>query len=91
VTALAEAEGVRPQSMGATIAVLREAGLISGSPDPNDGRQTVLSLTPACLEALKASRTKREDWLFQGIRQRLSPSEQKTLAEAIGLLQRLVE
>src|SRR5690348_15515231 len=53
VTALAQAEGVRPQSMGATVAVLKEAGLVSGAPDPTDGRQTVLSLTPACLDKLR--------------------------------------
>ena len=48
VTALARSEGVRSQSMGATIAVLEAAGLVTGSPDPKDGRQTILSLTPAC-------------------------------------------
>lgn len=48
VTTLAKAEGVRPQSMGATVSVLEAAGLVSGAPDPGDGRQTMLSLTPAC-------------------------------------------
>src|SRR5882672_9778771 len=46
VTTLARAEGVRPQSMGATVSVLEEAGLVSGAPDASDGRQTILSLTP---------------------------------------------
>ena len=36
VTTLARAEGVRPQSMGATVAVLEAAGLVRGSPDPRD-------------------------------------------------------
>ena len=45
VTALARAEGVRPQSMGATVAVLEAQGLVAGAPDPADGRQTLLSLT----------------------------------------------
>src|SRR5690348_16279760 len=63
VTALAQAEGVRPQSMGATISPLREAGLVSGVPDPADGRQTVLSLTPACVEALRVGRAAKDDWL----------------------------
>src|SRR6202162_2824390 len=47
VTALARAEGVRPQSMGATISALEAAGFVSGAPDPADGRQTILSLTTA--------------------------------------------
>ncbi|HEY0339399.1 MAG TPA: MarR family transcriptional regulator, partial [Steroidobacteraceae bacterium] len=50
VTSLARAEGMRPQSMGANIAALEAAGLVSGAPDPNDGRQTILSLTAACRE-----------------------------------------
>src|ERR1700761_9031786 len=39
VTTLARAEGVRPQSMSETLAVLKEAGFVSGAPDPEDGRQ----------------------------------------------------
>src|SRR5262249_4600699 len=75
VSALAEAEGVRPQSMGATVAALRDALLIDGAPDPNDGRQTVLSLSQACRDALTASRAAREDWLFRTIRTKLAPDE----------------
>ena len=48
VTTLARAEGVRPQSMGATVSVLEAAGFVTGSPDPADGRQTILSLTDTC-------------------------------------------
>ncbi len=65
VTSLARAEGVRPQSMGATVSALEAAGLVTGSPDPTDGRQTILSLTPACPEWIKAGRAAREDWLFR--------------------------
>src|SRR5689334_7533984 len=46
VTELAQAEGVRSQSMGATVAALMEAGYVRGAPDPADGRRTLLSLTP---------------------------------------------
>src|SRR5277367_5231656 len=44
VTTLARVEGMRPQSMGAIVSALQAAGLVTGSPDPTDGRQTVLSL-----------------------------------------------
>jgi DNA-binding MarR family transcriptional regulator len=91
VTALARAEGVRPQSMGATVAVLQTAGLVNGSPDPNDGRQTVLSLTAACRELIKTSRAAREDWLFRSIRANLTPAEQKQLATAVELLKRVAD
>jgi DNA-binding MarR family transcriptional regulator len=91
VTVLAKAEGVRPQSMGATVSVLQDAGLVVGAPDPSDGRQTVLSLTESCREMVRANRAMRVDWLFRTIRSNLSHGEQETLATAIGLLRRLVD
>ena len=91
VTTLARAEGVRPQSMGATVAALEEAGLVRGTPDPADGRQTVLSLTAAAVEWIRASRAAREDWLAQAIRSHLSPSEQEELVKAAVLLKRIID
>ncbi len=91
VTTLARAEGVRPQSMGATVSALEAAGFVSGTPDPSDGRQTILSLTAACREWIKASRAAREDWLFRGISTKLSADEQTQLASGVELLKRLVD
>ena len=91
VTTLARAEGVRPQSMGATVSTLEAAGLVTGSPDPTDGRQTILSLTPACQERIRANRAAKEDWLFRAIRNNFAAAEQKDLANAIELLKRLVD
>ena len=91
VTALARAEGVRPQSLGATVAVLEAAGLVSGTPDPADGRQTILSLTAACRERIQAGRAAREDWLFRAIQTKLTAAEQEQLAAGVELLKRLVE
>ncbi len=45
LTALARVENMRSQSMGAIVGPLEEAGFVAGAPDPNDGRQTVLSIT----------------------------------------------
>jgi DNA-binding MarR family transcriptional regulator len=91
VTALARAEGVRSQSMGATIAVLEAAGLVEGSPDPQDGRQTILSLTRACRELIKNGRAARHDWLFRALQTKLTAPEQAQLAAAMKLLNRLVD
>jgi len=91
VTTLARAEGVRPQSMGATISVLEAAGVVSGAPDPTDGRQTILSLTASAREEIRAGRAAREDWLFRVIQTRLASAEQEELAAAVELLKRLVE
>ena len=91
VSALARAEGVRQQSMGATISTLEAAGLVKGSPDPADGRQTILSLTDACREMIRASRAAKEDWLFHAIQTKLSPAEQERLATDIELLKRIAD
>jgi DNA-binding MarR family transcriptional regulator len=91
VTTLARAEGVRPQSMGATIAVLEAAGLVRGAPDPADGRQTILSLTDTCRDMIAAGRAAREDWLSRAIQTKLSVAELEQLATGIELLKRLVD
>jgi DNA-binding MarR family transcriptional regulator len=91
VTALARMAGVRPQSMGATVAGLEALGLIKGAPDARDGRQTILSLTSACRELIRSGRTARHDWLLKTIRTKLTPQEQAQLAAAMSLLHRLVD
>lgn len=91
VTELAELEGMRQQSMGATVASLQTAGLVTGKPHPTDGRRTLLALTPKARAWIKASRAAREDWLLQTIQTRLSSAEQKKLAASVELLKRLVE
>jgi DNA-binding MarR family transcriptional regulator len=91
VTALARMAGVRPQSMGATVAGLEASGLIKGSPDATDGRQTILSLTSACRELIRSGRAARNDWLLKTVRTKLTPQEQAQLAAAMSLLHRLVD
>ena len=91
VTGLAKAEGMRPQSMGAIVASLEAAGHIAGAPDPKDGRQTILSLTPSCLAWIAEARAARQDWLLQAIDKQLTAHEQDELARGIELLTRIVE
>jgi DNA-binding MarR family transcriptional regulator len=47
--------------MGATVSGLEAAQLVRGTPDPTDGRQTVLSLTADCRKMMKAGRAARAD------------------------------
>jgi DNA-binding MarR family transcriptional regulator len=91
VTSLAREEGVRPQSMGATIAALEAAGFISGAPDPNDGRRTILSLTASCRDWITTSRAAREDWLFRTLLSNLTAVEREQLANSLSLLGRLID
>ncbi len=91
LTVLAKAEGVRSQSMGETVAALKAVDLVAGTPDPSDGRQTVLALTPAARQLILASRASREDWLFDRLSRLLSAEEQSQLGDAVALLQRLID
>lgn len=91
VTALALAEGVRQQSMGATVAALEAAGWVAGTPDPDDGRRTILSLTPALRGWVRVGRAAREDWLARAITNTFEPEEQEALAAAALLLKRLAD
>ena len=70
---------------------LEETGLVRGIPDPSDGRQTLMSLTPKCLKWLKDGRVARQDWLTRRISERLSEREQEKLRAALGLLTKLAE
>jgi DNA-binding MarR family transcriptional regulator len=90
-SALARAEGVRPQSMATVVAALEAAGWVSGAPHPTDGRQTLLSLTDACRKWVEEGRAARQDWLTRSLQAHLSPQEQDKLAEAVELLARLVD
>lgn len=91
VSALARVAGIRSQSMGATIAALQAADLVSGSPDPADGRQTLLSLTPACRKWIRDNRTAKRDWLLRAIDGELNARERQDLARAVALLNRVVD
>ncbi len=88
---LARLEGMRPQSMGAVITSLETAGLVRGAPDPEDGRQTLLSLTDSCRQRIREDRAARQDWLQRTIAARLSREEQRQVVAAVELLTRLVD
>ncbi|MFI9381909.1 MarR family winged helix-turn-helix transcriptional regulator [Kutzneria sp. NPDC052558] len=90
VTELARIEGVRSQSMGATVASLEELGLVGREPDPRDGRQSIVSLTGQGVSALGAARAVKQSWLVGVLGERLSVKEQRELGAAIQLLLRLV-
>lgn len=90
VTALARRIGIRSQSAGATVAALAEQGLVTVTPDPNDGRAKVLRATAKADELISRSRTLREDWLAERISASLSPAEQRRLQDAVALIGRLV-
>ncbi|MEV4438872.1 MarR family transcriptional regulator [Streptomyces sp. NPDC049577] len=89
--ALARAERVRPQSMGATLAALEETGLVERSPHPSDRRQAIMSLTGEGRRQLADVRRTREGWIARALAERLDERERAVVVEALGLLSRLTE
>ncbi|WP_394621131.1 MarR family winged helix-turn-helix transcriptional regulator [Lentzea sp. JNUCC 0626] len=88
---LAGAERVKPQSMAKTLTALHEQGLIQRAADPSDGRRQLITLTPDGRDAAQGARATRIEWLTDALTQRLSESERQVIAEALTLLERVVE
>jgi DNA-binding MarR family transcriptional regulator len=86
---LARAEGIKPQSMGTTIAALEELGLVERKPHPSDGRQVNIELTAKGVAVRKITGDAKRMWLAQAIAQ-LDDEEQKTLFAAGRIIKRLV-
>jgi DNA-binding MarR family transcriptional regulator len=87
---LARAEGVKPQSMGATIAALEEKGMVERKPHPTDGRQVNIALTPKGAAVRKSAKDAKLTWLSQSIAQ-LNRQEQERLFSAGEIIKRLAE
>ncbi|MGW7068959.1 MarR family winged helix-turn-helix transcriptional regulator [Streptomyces sp. NPDC054855] len=87
---LARAELVRPQSMRLTVSALEELGLVGRAPDPDDGRQSVVSVTDEGRRTLAEMRAAKRDWLAAALADELDPGERRQLADAVELLERLV-
>jgi DNA-binding MarR family transcriptional regulator len=88
---LALTEGVRPQSMAATVAALEERGLIERRHDPEDGRRQIISLTAAGIDRVKGDRHDRGEWLAQTLYERYTAEQLAVITEALRLLEELTE
>ena len=78
---LARAEGMKPQSMGTTIAALEEMGIVERRPHPTDGRQMNIELTAKGAALRKSARDAKRTWLAQAIAQ-LDEEDRETLFKA---------
>ncbi|WP_269913636.1 MarR family winged helix-turn-helix transcriptional regulator [Acinetobacter sp. HY1485] len=90
VTALAKEEGISIQSMGVTVNSLKQQGLIIATPDPNDKRKTLLSLSEQCQAEVTAFKRESDLWLAEKIREQLNIDEQKVLLHGVELLQKIL-
>ncbi|GLY43931.1 MarR family transcriptional regulator [Amycolatopsis sp. NBRC 101858] len=90
-TELAEAERLQPQSLTRILAWVTERELVTRSPDPADGRRSLVSITPAGLTVLREYSARRERWLAGAIEATLSPTERQLLKLASELLLRVAD
>ncbi|RZT13457.1 DNA-binding MarR family transcriptional regulator [Kribbella sp. VKM Ac-2569] len=88
---LAAAERIRPQSIAAILAALREADLIQRHPDPEDGRRQVVSLTTAGRHRLQGDRKVRQEWLARTLQDHCTDAERQTIIKALSLLDDAIE
>jgi DNA-binding MarR family transcriptional regulator len=86
---LAAGERVRPQSMASTLAALTDAGLIKRSPDPEDGRRQVVTLTAAGRKRVEGDRLAREEWLARAMQAQFTEAQRRKIVEALALLDKL--
>lgn len=88
---LAAAEHISQQAISQLIPPLKGAGLIEATPDPNDGRKVMLSITPAGSKLRESLLASRDAWLAQTIETTLTSKERAMLEDVITILERLAD
>lgn len=87
---LARAEGMRPQSMSATVAALEAVGIVGRRPDPVDGRAVQVFMTDEGERSIRAGRLVKQTWLMHAL-SGLTDAERRTLGDAAALIDRILQ
>ncbi|MGY0021845.1 MarR family winged helix-turn-helix transcriptional regulator [Streptomyces sp. YJ-C3] len=87
---LAAAEGMRHQSMTATVAALAERELVERRRDPDDGRRLLIALTAEGRRRAEEGRQARGEWLAGELQKKCTEEERQTVIAAMAVLERLV-
>ncbi|MBA2388919.1 MAG: MarR family transcriptional regulator [Geodermatophilaceae bacterium] len=87
---LAAHEKVQPPSMTRVVCALEERGFVLRAPHPTDGRQVIVSLTPAAEDFLLEEIRMREAWLTRRLAE-LTDEEREILQVASEVIGRLVD
>jgi len=87
---LAGHEKVSPPSMTRTLAALERTGLVTRTDHPTDGRQVLVSLSPAGRREVTETRRRRDAWLARRLAE-LDPAEREVLARAAVILTKVAE
>jgi DNA-binding MarR family transcriptional regulator len=91
VAELARLDKITHQSVAVSVASLVERGLVRRTPDVNDLRRKLLVITDEGRRLLAERRAAGHESLTDAITNRLSSAERKQLAQAIGLIRRLLD
>jgi DNA-binding MarR family transcriptional regulator len=89
--ALAEGERIRPQAMGATLAVLEQRELVRRASDPSDGRRVLMSVNPEGSRLLVDRRSRSSQRMATALTEGFSAAEQRALVAVIPLLERMAD
>ncbi len=81
----------QPQSLTRVFAALERRGWLTRTPDPRDGRQSLLSISTPGRQVLTAEMRPRDAWLATAIGGALTEAERDLLVIAAGLMERLAE
>jgi len=87
---LAEIERVRRPTATRTLRALTEAGLVERTPDPDDGRSALVSVTAAGRERLHRLRGRKNAYLARRMRE-LPAADLETLERGAEILERMLE
>lgn len=87
---VAEIERVKRPTMTRTLGCLEREGLIERTPDPADGRSSLVAINAAGRERLRRLRGRKNAYLARRMRD-LSPAEVATLERAAEILDRMRE
>jgi DNA-binding MarR family transcriptional regulator len=87
---LARAELVKPQSICATLAALKEAGSLVRSVDATDAPCRSISITATGRRILPEGRAARQNWLARAMAERLDGEQQRVPLAGLELLRSVV-
>jgi DNA-binding MarR family transcriptional regulator len=87
---LAARERVQRPTATRLLARLEVEGLVLRSPDPADGRSSVVAVSPEGRALLRKLRTRKNAYLARLLRD-ADPAELETIERAVGILERLLE
>lgn len=86
---LADGQGVRVQTVWASLETLERRGLVARERDPDDRRHVRARLTELGRDELRADREARDAWIIGVLAEEFTPDERSSLADTLTLLAKL--